>query len=488
MGRFAGLAVVAAVALAATSSCGGAGRTSSGAGDQPGADAGPAAPPAGGPDVTPGDGGTAADGTPGAPSTGADAGSSGGASQGGGGGGSGAGGPPPDAGSPPGGEPGAPPSQAGKTRWVVSMQFPQRGLAADGAGGAFASNVRLPLHAPPAPPGSFVVGSDVTRLDAAGHLAWSRTFGPALGCGVFIGFEMAPLPGGHVAATFSEEGCAVSVPELGGQTFERTALVELDGDGRFVKRIADASPSALRASSDGALLFVSLVVEAGVATGTELVKLGVDGVARWRVDAAARGSFVSDVAPARDGGAVLVVVDDDQNGVPIVTHLRRYGGSGALLWTRDLPAQVLGQQAAVLADGSVVAAGASLRDLSWGSAHVQVGPNGAQVLLSLGPDGAPRDAALADATQVTALADGGFLAYGLACRIARYTAELAPLWSRDFAAGPGPGAPCRPQVAGKGAVGASPSLVVVTGSEDSGADFGGGLVTQGDGWVLGLAP
>jgi hypothetical protein len=382
----------------------------------------------------------------------------------------------------------APPAQGGAARWVVSREFAQRALAADGAGGAFVASVRLPLHAPPAPPGSFVVGSELTRIDAAGRVAWSRTFGPEPGCGVFIGSELAPLPGGHVAAAFSEEGCAAPVPELGGETFESTALVELDGDGRFVRRLATASPSALRASSDGALLFLSTVVTGGVATGTQLVKLGADGAERWRLDVASTpGTFVADVAPTADGGAALVAVDEDQSGVPVVTHLRRFSGSGALLWTRDLPARVLALQAAALPDGTVVAAASTLADLSWGGGTVQVGANGAQVLLSVGADGAPRDVVAADASQLTALADGTFLAYGLACRIARYTADLAPLWSRDFAAAPAPGATCRPEVAGKGAAGASPSLAILAGSEDSGADFGGGLASRGEGWVVGLA-
>jgi hypothetical protein len=359
----------------------------------------------------------------------------------------------------------------GETAWLQTMAGGSgdttRAVAAIPGGRVLASGVQLRAD-----------GMNATILlavDAAGVVAWSRSFVPP------CGLELRPLGAvrSGALALLARTECDAEVPGLGDEVVPRSgALVLLDPEGRSLRRVATPPGAVVAATLDGSGAFVLLIQASPV--DSIAVALTEDGQELWRSDAAG----VTRIAAAPGGGVLLASSAPRQ-------RLVRIGADGTPSWTVELPATFDLVDVAVLADGAIAALGSLPVSTAWGKGVA--GGSSNYSLLSVEPDGTRRtaldvpDAVLSIVAPTLApLPHGRVLLAGFGgCQLLRgLTPQLEMVWNREL-----DGA-CHASAVSAAVTDAG--QVVVGGELVGRSDFGAGFVAEASGphdaFILGLWP
>lgn len=366
--------------------------------------------------------------------------------------------------SPPSGEPAPPgsppaPPAAGRTLWSYGTGAPQEGGDVSAAS-SLSGDLVLGFHEGPAPGQRAFT---LRLVDATGRQRWSRTIGRA-GCDT-VGHVLGVAPGGTIYVDLVS-----NCPTLPG--FETRASGEggrfaLDAVGQFLRAVHfGRAPSV--ATNDGTLVASVRLAPPGIL----LFAYGEDGARRWDRDA----EYLELMRPTPDGGFVVAANRPPPVYPSRAPHVTRCRSDGSVAWSRDLPEQLVLEDAAVLDDGVTAIAGIATGTSTWAGRDVG-GAFGTPTLVTLDAAGQPRSARnLEDGhALLTGLRGGalGVLTRGGCDHLWVYDAALQRRWERPVDAS------CTTR--GAGLLGTPAGQLVVFGVYAGTADLGDGHSTVAPG-------
>jgi hypothetical protein len=300
-------------------------------------------------------------------------------------------------------------------------------------------------------------------VDATGRQHWSRTIGLA-GCDT-IGHVLGVAPGGTIYVDLVSN--CTTLPGFGTLASGAGGRFALDANGQFLRAVHFGRDPSV-ATADGTLVASVRLAPPGIL----LFAYGEDGTRRWDRD----GEYLELMRPAPDGGFVVAA-----NRPPPVypsrpAHVTRYRSDGSVAWSRDLPDQLVLEDATVLDDGVTAVAAVATGPLSWAGRDVG-GAFGTPTLVTLDAAGQPRAARnLEDGhALVTGLHGGalGVLTRGGCDHLWVYDSALQRRWERPVDAS------CTTR--GSGLAGTPAGQLVVFGVYAGTADLGDGHATVAPG-------